>query len=98
MTRYSTLRYYVYREHPYKVLYMSGRGFCEPEVSLIAEKRHDRHVWYFADKRVAQAVARATTATDPDRPCFVAEGLELARWRHSHYKTPIPANALEDLA
>jgi len=99
---YSSARYFLFREHPFRVLAMHGLGFVEPPRTNQRDSLF--HVWWFMDKSLAKRVAHSC---DHDSPVLVGEKSDYlrrgARPGGSFTPPPRPARSartinLEDLA
>lgn len=82
MIHYSSERFFLYKQDPFRPMYHSGLGFQLPpsrtQLSGLAKRERNRwHIWYFIHKPTAQAVA--LSVSKGGERCFVAEASELRR-------------------
>lgn len=61
--RYSTDKFFLYREAPFRVLVSGGRGFVEPPRTN--RRDADYHVWWFTSRKIATLVANSIRYTEP---------------------------------
>jgi hypothetical protein len=69
--KYSTERFILYRENPYRVLHMGGLGFITPpsktDLSAMPKSRREKfHQWLFIDKATASQLAASMNASSRD--------------------------------
>lgn len=94
MKQWSTERFFLYRENPFRILYMGGLGFQEPpsklQLSSMQKRTRDNyHIWLFMDKKLAASLARGMSK---DSRVAVAEQTELRKLSKgaAHLAPPSP--------
>lgn len=105
----SSARYFLYREEPFRVLYMHAAGFQEPAQN---NERKKLYVWWFNDLATAAAVAASCSRAGQqtfmgERADFKKRGLLDRKLEPSYRRVPDatvrilpkrPKNSLESLA
>lgn len=80
--KYSTERWFLYREAPFRILYGAGLGFQEPpsrsQLSAMSDRSRKRwFIWEFIDKKLAQNLATGMSRTERT---LVADKADLSRY------------------
>lgn len=69
----SSAKYFLYRENPFRILYLDALGFCEPPRTN--EQNLNYKVWWFTQERIAREMLRALSRSEET---FLGEKADLS--------------------